>query len=686
VPAVTVETIVGDCREKLRQLPEKSVHTCITSIPYWGLRDYKIKPSIWGGDPNCAHKFAEKPLLLELRRGTGLATSPHSLRGGALKVETVQYATIERGFCIHCNAWRGCFGLEPTYQLYVEHAVEVFREVWRVLRDDGTLWLNMGDCYANSRAGWSAQRYMDEERDDRTFRDKPFNTFTRGMGSKHERTLKIQQPGGTAVTNNGREVNWGFRSQAMAGAGEKKARVGSNRAQRGDGNDGIAYGPMEQPNRQPQIGLKQKDKAGMPWRVAFALQDDGWYLRQDIIWHKKNPMPESTGDRPTSAHEYLFLFSKSGDTLCWRHADGRWVNEKPEPDWRWRHRKTRVVVAIEPTGRGRRNWFRFNLWRGYDYYYDAYAIMEPSSPDSHARAARHRSKTHKHAGAGPDLSGKPHNIALAAPSAGRIVGPEPSGWDNGEGHHGSLHRDGRRALPAEWKGGGPNSRFNKDRTPRERKVPLSEKDAGRVDQGLRPSTAMGRGAGWRKAAAHSGTYAGHDGPRPKNNANFDAHLATADLVLMRNKRSVWSIATMPFKEAHFATFPPKLIEPCILAGCPKGGTVLDPFFGAGTTGLVAELHGRNCIGIELNPAYAALAEKRIAKGVADHIAALEEQARKLARKAAQALKKFMGPEERERHFIKETGKLKPLTGLPLFTPRSRRLSRVTAHEAGNGAA
>jgi hypothetical protein len=546
----------GDCREALRTMPsrDQSVQEMRRDQcpPYWGLRDYKLPPSIWGGDPDCKHRFAKKAIVRELRRGTGLQTSPHSVRGGGKKGAAIRTITIERGFC-RCGAWRGCFGLEPTYQLYVEHMVEVFDEVWRVLRDDGVLWLNMGDCYANSRAGWSAQRYMDENRDDRTFRDKPFNTFTRGMGSKHERTGKVQKPGGTSPSNNGfRSIDWAYRSNALAGGAGEKGRKGSNRAQRGDGNEGIAYGPMEQPNRQPQVGLKQKDKAGMPWRVAFALQDAGWYLRQDVVWHKKNPMPESTGDRPTTAHEFMFLFSKSGDTLCWRHADGRWVYEKPEPDWRWRHRVTRDVVAIDP--QDPKTWFRFNLWRGYDYYYDAYAIMEPSSPDSHARAARARSKTHKHAGAGPGLDGKAHAIAIGSPVAGRVL-PVPFGWDvEGEGHHGSVHRDGRRqevrpqwqadeGCPAdrlEWKGGGPNSRFNKDRVPRE-----------------------------RKADAHAGTYADQDGPRPKNNANFDAHLGSADLVEFRNKRSVWSIATHPFKEAHFATFPPKLIEPCILAGCAE---------------------------------------------------------------------------------------------------------------------
>jgi DNA modification methylase len=179
-----------------------------------------------------------------------------------------------------------------------------------------------------------------------------------------------------------------------------------------------------------------------------------------------------------------------------------------------------------------------------------------------------------------------------------------------------------------------------------------EKDNGRLEQHLKPATRMGRGAGWRKAAQHSGDYI-QDGPRPKNNANFDLHLGSADLVMMRNKRTVWSIATKPFKEAHFATFPPALIEPCILAGCPKGGIVLDPFGGAGTTALVAEENGRNSILIEINPKYSAMAEARVAR-------------------------QRMGPEEKKRANIKSSGKLKPPKGLPLFTSRVTKSKSVPA--------
>lgn len=302
---MTIEILQGDCRDVLGSLPDGSINCCVTSPPYFGLRDYGVE---------------------------------------------------------------GQLGLEPTPDEFVAAMVEVFREVRRVLRDDGTLWLNLGDSYARNPAK------------------------------------------GTTGTPNGRNL-------------EKM------------GYSGGAGVPS---------GLKEKDLIGIPWRVAFALQADGWYLRQDIIWHKPNPMPESVTDRCTKAHEYIFLLSKS---------------ER--------------------------------------YYFDAEAIKEPAT--------------------------------------GRPSGNKGKSWGTNETR---VRADG----------------------------------AGKVE--------TTRGI----------PYAGAE---------------------TRNRRSVWTVSTKPFKGAHFDTFPPDLIEPCVLAGCPVDGTVLDPFFGAGTTGLVAQKHGRNCVGIELNPDYIAIANERL---------------------------------------------------------------------------
>ena len=216
----------------------------------------------------------------------------------------------------------------------------------------------------------------------------------------------------------------------------------------------------------------------------FALRDDGWFLRKDNIWHKQNPMPESVEDRCTTAHEYLFHLSKSQT-----------------------------------------------------YRYDAEAIMEPASPDSHARAKRGRSAHHKWADGGPGNQ----TIAKKSPSAGRPIGVTPKA---------SLNADGSR-----------------------------------------------------------------------QNASFEQAIS-AEVVHARNKRSVWTTKSRPVPEAHFATFPPALITPCILAGCPVGGTVLDPFAGAGTTGMVAEGLGRDSILIELNPESVDIARSRI-EGAAPMFAEVE---------------------------------------------------------------
>jgi len=317
--------LTGDCRETLKTLPDASIHCCVTSPPYYGLRDY-------------GHE--------------------------------------------------GQIGLEPTPAEFVAKLVEVFREVRRVLRDDGTLWLNLGDSYAND-GKWGGS-----------------------TGGKHVSALH----GDSSV---GRE--------------------------------------------RKHTGLKPKDLIGIPWRVAFALQADGWYLRQDIIWSKPNPMPESCKDRCTKAHEYIFLLSKSAK-----------------------------------------------------YYYDHEAIKEPANGWNGSRFE----------------DGK--NLEVH-PNVGKKR--KPAGWDTGTGAHGTIHRDGR-AKEVEY---------------------------------------------------------------------------TEGICANRNKRSVWTVCTQPYKEAHFATFPPALIRPCILAGCPQGGTVLDPFGGSGTTGEVSEIEGRNSILCELNPAYVTLAKNRTAQ-------------------------------------------------------------------------
>ena len=224
----------GDVRAVCRALPANFVQTVVTSPPYWGLRDYGVPPSIWGGDPDCKHRF--KPT--RLAKGGGSTSSFRRDRKAGLKRGTVQ-----PGFC-RCGAWKGCYGLEPTPELFVEHTVEIFREVRRVLRDDGTLWLNLGDSYANDAKGYRGGRGS--------------STLTGDGNYQHEASPPELQKG------------W----------------------------------------RQSLNGLKRKDLIGIPWMVAFALRADGWNLRSDVVWSKRNTTPQSVRDRPTSAHEHIFLLSK----------------------------------------------------------------------------------------------------------------------------------------------------------------------------------------------------------------------------------------------------------------------------------------------------------------------------------------------------------------------------------------
>ncbi len=321
----------------------------------------------------------------------------------------------------------GQLGMEPTLGEHIETMVDVFREVRRVMRKDATLWLNYGDCYATSPNGRSAANTKLLGNDDRTFRDKPFST----VGPIYVPDPRDEDRRGTHSTLKGAP-------------------------------------PPHTPGRIAAGGyLKPKDLCMVPNRLAIAMQEDGWWVRSEIIWHKPNPMPESIKDRPGSSHEKIFLLSK---------ADR--------------------------------------------YHYDHIAVRQPIAASSVARLNQdvESQEGSDRANGGRKTNGKMKAVRF--------------GGNKGGGEHGSF---ARRASGNEW----------------------------------------------------------------------DSDGETANL------KNVWTIATAAFSDAHFATFPPELVERCIKAGCPEGGTVLDPFGGAGTTGLVADRLKRDAILIELNPAYAAMAKARI---------------------------------------------------------------------------
>lgn len=278
-----------DVIDGLRLLPDKSVQMIATSPPYWGLRDYGVEGRVWGGNASCEHTWGNPDRIDPVPPGKrqcrqcgrfsttswiddsntmavcsncGLET-PHegvTTKGsiGVKDTSNTEDWTVKRtrvpytGSCSKCGAWKGCLGLEPTPEMFVQHLVEVFREARRVLRDDGVLWLNLGDSYASARAG-------------------------------HTHTAH------TGVVPASRRGNDSYGTPATA-----KSK-------------GVRGGPLDALH----IGVKHKDLVGIPWMTAFALRADGWYLRSDIIWSKPNCMPEAVRDRPTKAHEYLFLLTKS---------------------------------------------------------------------------------------------------------------------------------------------------------------------------------------------------------------------------------------------------------------------------------------------------------------------------------------------------------------------------------------
>lgn len=273
-----IRILVGDCRKRLRDLPENFIHCVVTSPPYYGLRDYGT--ATWeGGKKDCDHKppvDTEKAI-----RKSGLTQRNAVKKGGGVvdkksnaymgNAKSVHY----KNKCARCGAVRidHQIGLEDNVQGYVDALVEVGREVRRVLRDDGVFWLNLGDSYV-STGGADKPRHWDG-------RDKNFNATPKrkrgqpGVGNRYDRTL---------------------------------VRKGRNQVP--DTMRGEVGVPEFGPNRQPQPGLKHKDLMGVPWRAALALQADGWYLRMDVIWAKPQPMPESVVDRPTKSHEYIFMLTK----------------------------------------------------------------------------------------------------------------------------------------------------------------------------------------------------------------------------------------------------------------------------------------------------------------------------------------------------------------------------------------
>lgn len=275
-----INTVVcGDAMTVMATIPDAVFQAVITSPPYWGLRNYETEPIVWNGDPECEHVWGESLELHDVREETthGKTRTTDRFYGDKSRRFDGNHQKHTSGkFCSSCAAWLGSLGLEPTPELYVSHLVQIFREVWRVLRNDGTLWLNIGDSYwgGKGKSGYELPHEAEERRE------------------------------------KGETIQHGYQ---VPGYRDMRPSDGSH--------------PV----------LKPKDLVLIPFRLALALQADGWWIRSDIVWHKPNPMPESVTDRPTKAHEYVFLCSKSkkyyydSDAIRESNANPKRTNYAPGP-------------------------------------------------------------------------------------------------------------------------------------------------------------------------------------------------------------------------------------------------------------------------------------------------------------------------------------------------------------------
>lgn len=504
------QVAAGDVMAITRSLPANSVHMIVTSPPYYGLRDYGIRPRVWGGKPECKHKWVTEHVQQELRHGVDLAKSKASTRGGAKKAARVGWLKFSRGQCSKCGAWRGVLGLEPTPELYVEHMVEIFRELRRVLRKDGTLWLNLGDSYAND-GKWG------------------------GMTGGKQAYLDV--------------VNL--------------TRVGRSKR---------------------KTGLKPKDLIGMPWRIAFALQADGWWLRQEVIWAKPNPMPESVLDRCTNSHERVFLLTKSARYFFDHEAI---KEDSAESTMERRQRNGESMLRgqgqIRDEGIGRAN-------------RDGRDMNEIGNSPSRAKRSVWTIATQSMdlemcGGCGTILNGDGFRCQKKRTNeTGRIERQCPSclEWDKWLSHFATFPE--ALVEPCILAGTSARGCCAKCGAP-VRRVTVASGETKPV-------------SGWNMdEGSHrelEGRYSGHRRqPRDRATRVLD-HLKEA-----RNAGG-----------EHDNPFPPKVTtgwEPT--CKCESRDTVnplvLDPFSGAGTTGVVAVRFGRRFLGIDVKKEYCALAEYRI---------------------------------------------------------------------------
>jgi len=589
------QVLVGDSVNVMKGFPEESIDMVMFSPPYYGLRNYgEATETVWGGEENCSHEWiGERMILVHENRNFSRGTQ-EDVRGDKPTTYIKKYDDRKAGFCVKCGAWKGQLGLEPSWQMYVAHMGEVCRELKRVLKKTGSMYIVLGDTYAGSHCG----------------------------------------------------------------KGDKRLKPNKQKAQ-------FLY---EKPSPQANItDYQPKCLIGIPWRVAFALIDDGWVLRERIVWHKGNAMPGSQKDRLTQTCEMIFHFVKNtGKALLWRNElTSEWLTERPKQVYF--HVETRELrdecqpkeerYAVDEFGSRHLVWKP--LWRGFDYYYELDAIREapkslrPSGNKARKPSLQPNGKGHvgrcipwipfknpKHPLLGKNLG----NVTSERVKA-NIEHFVPKGSGGHYAYGGLDSKEGKHDHPS---GKNPGDVFQTNKKPyvgndphrmRLKKEQYLALDSSRPmdlshPKGKNPGDVVltkhdlavnrvgnlsytdplhvkaynirGKNPGdvikWANVPgqAQQGNF-GHGG----THGNLFNHPDG------KNPGDFWSISTKPFKGAHFAVYPEAICVKPILSSCPHEGIILDPMCESGTTLAIAKKLGRRYIGIEINPKYVSIANERL---------------------------------------------------------------------------
>ncbi len=500
-----------DVLEGLRALPERSIHMAVTSPPYWALRDYKIEPSVWGGDPDCRHEWGDWCERHDEREATTngkTRTTDRHYGAESRRFDGNHQKHTAGAWCQKCGAWQGCFGLEPSPELYVEHAVTIFRELRRVLRDDGTLWLNLGDSYNQESRG------------------------NRDTGAS------------SSLTNPARQHN------------------------------------MERAVRQPLATLKSGDLVNLPHRVAEALQADGWYWRATIVWAKRSPMPESVAGwrwvrhRVKAATRRTALQQHAANTGKRDKSHGS-LSDQPATDWTdcpgckkcgaaggyvLRKGSWRPTTSHE---------YIFLLTKSGDYFCDGEAVREACVSDGGASFG---------------------NVEAADEATGNWAQARRCGRDDRE----RYIANGRNMRGVWWLSSAPFPEAHFATFPPE--VPRRCILAGTSDKGYCAAC----GEPWAPVVDEEFI------PQPDVSLELGVRGGGTQKPLDEsNRRDGFPRGTIATSVIGW--------RPTCACGCPETASaiVLDPFAGAGTTGLVAQQLGRRFIGFERSPKYTRMATKRI---------------------------------------------------------------------------